>query len=137
VPDGPRYPTYIGTAFVSRRWISKNKAFAGIDYSYHESIYAYLRNNNIDPGHEAANSYKSAVFAGNEFLLGRVGVVLQLGYYLVQSAEPLGTFYEKVGGNFYFVQKEQGPIKEFFLCAFVKTQGFDAELGEAGLGLGF
>ncbi len=137
VPGGPLYPTYLGAAYVSKRWISKNKAFAGVDYSYHEGIYAYLRNNGLDIGQEAAHAYKSAVFAGNEFLLGRVGVVLQLGYYLQQSALPLGTFYEKIGGNFYLVKRETGPIKEFFLCAFVKSHGIVAELGEAGFGMGF
>ena len=135
-PDGPIYPTYLATALVSRRWISRNKMFAGVDYSYHESIFAYLRNNNFYPGQEAANSYKTAVFAGNEFLLGRVGVIFQVGYYLQQSGVKLDPYYEKIGGKLYLVQKEHGPIKEFFLCAFLKTHLSDAELGECGLGLG-
>jgi hypothetical protein len=136
-PGGPLYPIYLASAYVSRRWISKNKVFGGIDYSYHENIYAYLRNNGIDPGHEAQNSYKSALFAGNEFLLGRVGIVLQAGVYLKQAYIKMDPVYEKIGGNYYLVQKEHGPIKEFFLCAFVKTDLTVAELGEIGFGLGF
>ena len=136
-PDGPVYPTYLASAQVSRRWLSKNKVFAGFDYSYHESIYAYLRNNNFFPGNEAANSYKTAIYGGNEFLLGRVGIVLQVGYYLKASAEKLDPYYEKIGGKLYLVQKEHGPIKEFYLCAFLKTHLSDAELGEGGIGLSF
>ncbi len=136
-PDGPVYPVYLASAYVSKRWLSKNKFFGGMDYSYHEGIYAFLRNNGSYPGEEAAHSYKTAVFAGNEFLLGRVGVVLQVGYYLQQSAEKLDAFYEKIGGNLYLVQREHGPIKEFFLCAFLKTHLSVAELGEAGFGIGF
>ncbi|MFI5196742.1 MAG: acyloxyacyl hydrolase [Chitinophagales bacterium] len=136
-PGGPLYPVYITSGYVSRRWISKNKMFAGLDYAYYQSIYAYLRNNEIDPGHEKQNSWKSAVFAGNEFLLGRVGIVLQVGYYLRESALKTAPVYEKIGGHYYFVQKESGPIKEFFLSAFLKTHETVAELGEVGLGFGF
>jgi hypothetical protein len=136
-PGGPLYPVYIATGYVSRRWWSKNKVFAGIDYAYYQSIYAWLRNNELDLGHEKQNSYKSAVFVGNEFLLGRVGVVFQLGYYLQQSAIPALPFYEKVGGHLYLVQRERGPIKEFFISAFLKTHETVAELGEVGLGFGF
>ena len=134
---GPLYPVYIASGFVSRRWISRNKMFAGLDYAYYPSVYAYLRNNQLDPGQEREHSYKTAVFAGNEFLLGRVGVVLQLGYYLKQAAIRNDPFYEKIGGHFYIVQKEHGPIKEFFLSVFLKTHETVAELGEIGLGFGF
>ena len=136
-PGGPRYPVYLATAYASRRWLSKNKLFGGIDYSYHENIYAYLRNNGLEPGNEARNSYKSAIIAGNEFLLGRLGIVLQAGVYLKQAYIKQDPVYEKIGGNYYFVQKEDGPIKEFFLCVFVKTDLSVAELGEAGFGIGF
>ena len=136
-PGGPLYPVYIATGYVSRRWWSKNKVFAGLDYAYYQSIYAWLRNNRMDIGQEKKNAYKSAVFAGNEFLLGRVGVVFQLGYYLQQSAIQALPFYEKIGGHLYLVQKEHGPIKEFFISAFLKTHETVAELGEVGLGFGF
>lgn len=134
---GPLYPIYVGSAYVSRRWWSKNKAFAGIDYSFHENIYAYLRNNGIDPGQEAQNSYKSALFAGNEFLIGRVGIMLQAGVYLRQAYIRLDPVYEKVGGNYYFVRNEKGPIKEFFAYVAVKTDLSVAEFGEFGMGFGF
>ena len=134
---GPLYPVYITSGYVSRRWISKNKMFVGLDYAYYQSIYSYLRNNEIDPGNEKQNSYKTAVFAGNEFLLGRVGIVMQVGYYLQESALKTSPVYEKIGGHYYFVQKEHGPIKEFFLSAFLKTHETVAELGEVGLGFGF
>ncbi len=138
-PLGPLYPVYLATGYVSKRWKSKNKAFAGFDYSYHTLDYAFLRNNVglVPPGTEAQHSYKTAAFAGNEFLLGRVGVVLQVGYYLHQAYQSQGKVYEKIGGNLYLVQRERGPIKEFFLCAFLKTHLSVAELAEFGFGMGF
>lgn len=137
VPGGPVYPVYLASAYVSRRWLGKNKVFGGVDYSYHDNIYSYLRYNYLLPGREAQNSWKSALFAGNEFLVGRVGIVLQAGFYIKQAYLTTLPVYEKIGGNFYFVRREKGPIKEFFLCAFVKTHETVAELGEIGLGLGF
>ncbi len=136
-PAGPLYPVYIATGYVSRRWLSKNKMFAGMDYSYHTDVYAFLRNNEIDPGSEQQNSYKSAVFIGNEFLLGRLGVVFQLGVYTHQAYLKQDAYYEKIGGNFYLVQKEHGPIKELFVSALLKTHKIIAEFGEIGIGAGF
>lgn len=137
-PLGPTFPVYLATGYMSKRWISKNKFIGGLDYSFHENIDEFLRNNSQAPaGTEAAHSYKIAAFAGNEFLLGRVGVVLQAGYYLHQAFQVQGKVYEKIGGNLYLIQREQGAVKELFLCAFLKTHLSVAELAEFGFGMGF
>ena len=136
-PGGPLYPVYLASGYVSRRWLSKNKAFIGMDYSYHTDIYAFLRNNEIFTGNEASHSYKSAIFFGNEFMLGRVGAVLQVGVYTHQAALKQDPYYEKIGGNYYLIQKEHGPLKELFLSAFLLTHKIVAELGEIGIGVGF
>lgn len=110
--DGPLYPIYIASLYASRRYAGKNKMFAGIDYSYHEGIYAFLRNNEIWTGAERAHSWKSSIFIGNEFLIGRVGLVLQVGVYIKQAALALDPYYEKLGGNFYLIQNEKGVLKD-------------------------
>jgi hypothetical protein len=136
-PGGPQYPVYIATAFASRRWLGKNKLFAGADYSYHSDTYAFLRNNGLEPGHEAQNSFKTALLAGNEFLMGRVGISLQAGAYLVQSYIKKDPVYEKGGINYYLVQHEKGPLKELFISALLKTDLTVAEFAEFGIGAGF
>lgn len=137
-PLGPLYPVYLGAVYASKRWVSKNKMFGGFDYSFHTLDYAYIRNNGFYPPQETySHSYKDAVFAGNEFLLGRVGVILQVGYYVHQAIQQQGKIYEKLGGNLYLVQRERGPVKELFLCAFLKTHLSVAELAEFGFGMGF
>ena len=135
-PGGPLYPVYVATAYVSRRWHSSNKVFAGLDYSYHDNIYAFLRNNELETGVEGKHSYKSAIIAGNEFMIGRVAVTLQAGIYIKQAYIYTADVYEKVGGSYYFVLKERGPIKELFLFTFLKTHLSVAEFGEMGLGIG-
>jgi hypothetical protein len=136
-PRGPLYPVYMASAYASRRWHNLNKMFAGIDYSYHTSIYAFQRNNEINVGNEGAHSWKSAIFVGNEFLYGRVGIMLQIGVYIHEAYLRQDAYYEKLGGNFYLVRKEHGPIKEFFLSGLLKTHKSVAELAEFGLGMGF
>ncbi len=135
--DGPSYPIYLASVYASRRWRGKNKMFAGIDYSYHKKIEAFLKNNEIFPGEEKKHSYKSAVFVGNEFMFGRVGILLQVGYYIKDAALKLDPYYEKLGGNLYLVQKEKGILKETFLSILLKTHKTQAELVEVGLGVGF
>lgn len=137
-PLGPTYPIYLGTALVSKRWISKNKVFTGIDYSYHQQISSFLHNNTfVDPGTEERNATKIAILAGNEFLLGRLGVVVQAGYYIRQAFQSQGKVYQKLGGNLYLLQKEKGFIKEAYICAFLKTHLSVAELAEFGFGMSF
>jgi len=134
--DGPLLPIYLASVYASKRYLGKNKAFAGIDYSYHSDVYAFMRNNEVMPGQEKNKSWKSAVFVGNEFLFGHVGIVLQLGYYIKRGLYP-DAYYEKLGGNVYILQKEKGVLKELFASCLLKAHKTDAELVELGLGVGF
>jgi hypothetical protein len=134
---GPLYPVYTGTAYMSRRWRSHNKVFGGMDYSYHENLYAHMRNNGLEPGNEAQHAYKCAVLAGNEFLLGRVGIMLQAGVYIKKGYLQKEDVYEKASFNFYCVQRERGPIKELYIFTSLKAHLNVAEMGEMGVGVGF
>ncbi|OJW78538.1 MAG: hypothetical protein BGO69_00695 [Bacteroidetes bacterium 46-16] len=133
---GPLYPVFMPSLYVSKRYASRNKAFLGVDYSYHRNIYAFLQNNEIFPGEESAHSWKSAVFIGNEFLMGRFGLVLQVGYYLKQAYLKQDKYYEKLGYNFYIIQHEKGPLKELSIYSMLKTHKVVAELIEFGISAG-
>jgi hypothetical protein len=136
--DGPFYPVYLGSLYASKRYRSKNKVFAGVDYSYHQNIYAFLRNNEIAVGEERAKSWKSAVFAGHEFLFGRVGIMLQAGVYIKQAElTKKDKYYQKLGANVYLLQNEKGLLKELFASCLLKTHTAQAELVEVGIGAGF
>ncbi|MBS1777283.1 MAG: acyloxyacyl hydrolase [Bacteroidetes bacterium] len=136
-PDGALYPVYIASAYASKRYHNLNKVFVGIDYSYHESIYAFLRNNEVAPGHERNYSWKSALFVGHEFLFGRIGILMQFGWYVRRSALPNSPYYEKLGANIYLSQCEKGLIKEATVGVFLKAHNAQAEFAELGLGLAF
>jgi len=135
--DGPLNAVYTGAVWVSRRYWSKNKVYGGVDYTYNAAKYAKLKSIEHFPGDEYNHSTQTAVFLGNEFLLGHLGVVLQAGYYLHKMDEQTDNIYEKIGGNFYVIQKEKGPLKELFFSALLKTHMATAELFEMGIGVGF
>ena len=135
--NNPIEPAYIGTAYVSRRWWSKNKIFAGVDFAYHKDVYEFLVNYLVHYGHEKAHAWDGALFAGNEFLVGRVGLMAQVGIYYHQTYLKFDPFYEKMGVNFYLMKNERGPIKEVFLSAMLLTHEITAEYAEFGIGAGF
>ena len=133
----PILPTYIGALYAGRRWHGKNKVFLGIDYAYHNDVCAFLHNYGIDEHHEMGHSWDGAVFAGDEYLIGRLGLVGQIGVYYRQTFLKFDPFYEKFGGNLYIVKRQTGPVKEVFLSAMLLVHGIVAEYSEVGLGFGF
>lgn len=135
--DGPLNAVYMGALFVSKRYLSRNKLYAGVDYTYNSAKYAKLKSIEHFQGEEYKYSTQAAIFLGNEFLVGRLGILFQLGYYVHEMDEQEDNIYQKVGGNFYFIQKEKGPLKELFFSAILKTHKGTAEFFEMGLGVGF
>lgn len=135
--DGPRYPVYTAAVYASKRYGNRNnKVFAGVDYSYNTSMYAFMRNNGIEVGKERANSWEGVIFIGHEFVIGRVGVVAQLGVAFKHELINKDLTVQKLGYNYYLIQNEQGLLKELCLNAFIKSRDLDAAHIEFGLGFG-
>ncbi len=132
----PVWPSYFVAGFLSKRWAGKNKLFVGMDYAYHGDVYAFLKNYGVHIGHEKSHSWDGAVFIGNEFLVGRVGLVTQVGYYYRQTFLKFDDIYEKIGGNVYIVQREKGTVKEVFVSGLLLTHFVVAQLAEFGVGIG-
>jgi hypothetical protein len=134
--DGALNPVYIAAAYVSKRYWSKNKVYAGLDYHYNSGVYTRIKIAEHHPGEENKYATQIAAFVGNEFLVGRLGILLQAGYYFQKLDQQQDNIYQKLGGNFYFIQKEKGIVKEAFFSAILKTHMASAELFEMGLGIG-
>ena len=135
-PNGPMYINRLATAYASYRYAGKNKLQLGVDYAYYKNVERFYLNNEIYPGKEKQHSWRSAVFVGNEFLIGNVSILLQAGYYIKHLTPADYVIYEKLGVNLYLVQQEKGLVKEFFPYIYLKTHGTQAELVEVGLGVG-
>lgn len=133
----PVEPAYIGAISVSRRWKCKNKMFAGIDAAYHKDVYAFLINYGVEYGREKQHSWDGGIFIGNEFVVGRVGILGIVGTYYRQTFLDFDPIYEKLGLKYYICNKEKGVVKEIYLSAMLNTHGVVAEYSEFGLGFAF
>ena len=135
--DGPLYPAYLGSAWVGRRWRGRNRVFVGADASYSNRIEAFLKNNEIHVGEEAKHSWRGGVSVGNEFHFGRTGIVFQAGVYLKEAYLRAGRSYQKIGGQYYLLQRDRGDVRDAFIAILLNTHLSEAELAEFGVGIGF
>ena len=133
----PVEPAYIGAVAVSRRWHGRNKLYLGIDAAYHRDVYAFLKNYGVNRGLERQTSWDGTVFLANEFMIGRVGILTQVGVYYRQTFLDFDPVVEKLGVKYYVLSRERGPVKEFFLSALLTTHAVVAEYSEFGIGVSF
>lgn len=136
--DGPMYPVYLTSLFVSKRYANgRNKAFAGLDHTYYRSLHAFLRNIEAYAGEENKYCQQASVIVGNEFLIGRFGIVMQVGFPFIKTVrENDGIYFPKFGYNYYLLKEERGIVKELTLHSYIKANRFEADVFEFGVGVG-
>jgi len=139
--NAPFLPSYMPSAYISKRYNGKNKVYLGGDYAFHNDVLAFMRYYDVDNwpgdhGRQRRESWDGTIFAGHEFIVGRLGIVTQLGFYYHQTYLKYDIYNEKIGGHLYLIQREKGPIKELFVSALLLAHGFAAERAEFGLGFG-
>jgi len=134
--DSPEVPTYCYQMAESLRWLGKNKLYAGVNYVYKTSVYDFLKHYGVDYGHEMGHSWNGAFFLGNEFLVGRVGIVVEGGMYYHQTYLAFVPYYERFGGKLYLLQRETGLLKELSMSILLTAHGIVAEYAEFGIGAG-
>lgn len=133
----PIKPAYIGALSVSKRVNGHNKIFAGVDAAYHADVYAFMINYGVWRGREWISSWDGGFFVGDEFLIGRMGLMAALGVYYNQTFLAFDPIYQKMGGKYYIISRERGAVKELFLSALLNTHGAVAEYAEFGMGVAF
>lgn len=134
MPDGPMYTYYNLSLFMVKRFHNKYQCMAGTDFTYNSRFYMLFKNSTQFPGKENRMALRNTIFAGYEFLFGKIGFPLQLGIY---TRRPLGgpLFYQKLGMNWYCIDHPSGIIKRVFLFTNLKTHLVQAELAELGIGI--
>jgi hypothetical protein len=130
-------PVLLSALYMSKRYWSKNKILVGLEYSYNQNVYDFLRLQAIETGNEKSKVWNAGFFVGHEFLYGRVGLHLQMGVYIKQTILAKAPIYQRLGMNWYLIQKEKGVIKELYISTLLKTHYATAELAELGVGVGF
>lgn len=136
IANGPMYPTYGLSAFAAKMYRGKSRFALGVDLTYVSRLYAHYKTNFQYPGSERAHAWIGSVFMANEFVFGKIGLPLQLGYYLNR---PAGGYpiYEKLGINWHFYRHPDKRIKDLYLSTQLKTHYATADYAEFGVGLLF
>jgi hypothetical protein len=134
-PGSAATPVYLSSLFLTKRYWSKNKILFGLDYSYNQNTYDFMRLQAIEVGNERNKAWNAGLFAGHEFLYGSVGLHFQIGVYIHQGLLAKAPIYQRLGMNWYLMQNEKGLIKDLYFSTILKTHYITAELAELGLGI--
>jgi hypothetical protein len=138
--DGPKYPIWSGTGGVFYRFNKLHRFSIGLDYERNQAIYTWgLHSARFADANSARQaSTRLAVFIGEEFLFGDIGIQLQIGRYL---GEKFNTFvpkqlYSKLAMRYYLPESIASPVRPF-LGITLKAHAFTAEYIAWNVGLAF
>jgi hypothetical protein len=134
--NGPKYPTYIATVNYARYTSIANKVLAGASFEFSQGAYDGLVY--YEDKRKFSNTVmamNASVFAGDEVLLGKVGLFFVAGVYVFNPRKETPA-YVKLGFNYYFAHTKNDRTK-FFIGSNLKTHFLVAQFYEAALGVAF
>ena len=148
--NGPYYPIYLASFYLDKRVSGINKLQFGIDTYYNSGYRQYLESQ--QPKELEANFVNSSVISiwiGNELLIGRMGIILQVGYYLHnpflkyfikqdETADQLKAYIPgRFGVQYYLKDHFHGARSNAFIGVYVKSNMGQADFLEFSLGVKF
>ena len=138
--DGPKYPIWSGAGAILFRFNKLHRASIGLDYERNIAIYEWgLHSARFsDEALARQASTRVAVFLGEEFLFGDIGIHLQTGRYLGKKYNTFvpKQWYNKLSIRYYLPEKIPFPIRPF-LGVTLKVHAFTAEYIAWNMGLAF
>ncbi len=134
---GPRYQSYLLGIQGYKLYQSKNRVYFGAEYQYHQQVYAFHKSNFESKAKARSEAGQLAIHLGHEFIIGRFGIIGQLGYYIKDVEERSIPLYQKIGTQFYIMQRDKGFIKHLYANILLKTHLANAEMAEIGIGMSF
>jgi hypothetical protein len=135
VPNGPKWNMYILYAGLSKQWNSKHRFRIGLRGEYNSgaaSTYKFFfpqENKVLD------NASTLAFQVGEEWLIGKFGIVGNVGYYLHQGLDPQMAFYQQLGVNLLWRSAQTGS--ELYTGVLMKNHLGVAQYPEATIGWRF
>ncbi len=135
-PGGPNERVYLA-AFSAGRYISHiNRVSFGIEAGYSTDVYNYMKLEEILPATYARAS-RASVFASDEFLFGRFGLLVHLGYYFYYPVLKPANDNEQLGLHYYFLNYAKKTSDRLFAGAYLSAYDINAEFVETSIGIDF
>ncbi|MCP4438064.1 MAG: acyloxyacyl hydrolase [Aureispira sp.] len=130
---GPKYPTYVASAGVSRLFGRISKVSAGIEYVINMAQYEFHKHNSNE---EIALSqvHRFSVFFSHELLFGNFGFYTGGGVYLNKHLSQRSIITAKIGFNFYLHNYFKRVKHQLWAGFHVRTYFGEAEFIEFVLG---
>jgi hypothetical protein len=131
-PNGPLY-IQINTEAAAGKYLSSwNKIFIAADVYYNSFAYHFIIHQELEPISNALKkSIGSSVMLEDEFVFGRVSLLVAWAYVLDQPYLRGGNDYQRLGAQYRFINH---PRRKAFCGVYLKTHWANAELVATGLG---
>lgn len=149
---GPKYPVYIATAYASKRVGQISNLQAGVFLTYYSGFYDYIIDQDFYGKNQRVKSSVVSLFIGNEFLLGRFGLLWQSGinvynpfqreYFKMNygsgtTAKMKTWWCNKLGAQFYLLKPERQNRFNVWLGVYIKSNLMTADFVESCVGITF
>lgn len=151
--NGTKYPVYIGNIYISKRYNTAGNVQIGLYTNYYTSFYDYIISQEFYSKNQHRKSFTLVGFLGHEYLLGKVGIVVQGGIYLYNpfkkdyiymindkpsmSAKLKLLNTNKLGLQYYFRNPIKNNKNKLFVGMFIKANLGQADFFEMGAGYTF
>lgn len=134
---GPRYPLYIGTVNYAYYTSITNKILAGANVEFSQAAYDFIEyHGNTFRYSQAVSAFNASLFAGDEIMMGRVGMFFIVGVYVFNPRRDFPA-YTKIGANYYFAAVGKEKTTKFFIGSNLKSHLFVAQFYEMSAGICF
>ncbi|GDX47735.1 hypothetical protein LBMAG25_05530 [Bacteroidota bacterium] len=132
-PNGPLYLQVNLEGAIGKYMCRWNKLFVAADIHYNSFAYQFILQQELEPVSDAfKKALGSSIMLEDEFVFGRVSLMLAWAYVLYQPYLKGGSDYQRIGAQYYVIHKK--TVKAF-LGVYLKTHWANAELVTSGLGL--
>jgi hypothetical protein len=150
--NGPKYPIFLTSAFLSKMVSPINKVTLGIEGWYNKGVYDFIVSQEFYESNAAGKSYAVAMVLGHEFIMGHFSIVTNGGIYLynpfyrdrLERNELTGTkdklkvwIPARLGFQYYAKDAFLSPKNNWFAGIYIKTNLGQADFLESGIGYQF
>jgi|GEM_PF-530552 len=151
--NGPKFPIYNGSLYLSKRYTAKNNVSLGIHINYHTSFYDYIVQQDVYDHNRRIRAFTGQIFIGHEFLIGHFGLITQLGIYVYnpfykkrQELQGLPNSFNnwikrynsnKIGVQYYFINPMISNKNKVFIGLYLKSNFGQADFAELSIGCAF
>lgn len=135
-PEGPNERVSIATFSVGHYLSRINRISIGFEGGYSSDIYNYMKLEEILPA-TFARACRASAFISDEFVFGRIGLLIHYGYYFYYPVLKPADTNEKLGLHYYFLTYNKKHNNRLFAGLYLSAYQINAEFVETAVGFEF